>query len=235
MVDFASVTFEPNLGSQGSPDFSTNVAGTHPPFELRFYDQAVTALLTTSADSWPSVSLPSTVQGVDYAYAFIDDTDGHGVLGNGGDPEAFSVAHYLWGRWHWDGTGTMGSAPRFTAWPSTLRETITRGDGSILGGELNDTNSFSYYKATAYGSFGAPGSGPAAPAATDGSVGAVTPGVGTWSVWQGLMGDLDWIVANATPAPTTDDTWYVMVHPYVGPHLLGNLYTAVLDFIYVYV
>lgn len=234
MVDFASITFTPNIGSQGSPDWSENIAGTHPPFELRFYDSAVTALLTTSADSWPQVNLPTTVQGVDYAYAFTDDTTGFGVLGNGGDPEAFTLAHYLQYRLNWDGTGTFGAAPVFTAYPSTDLHTITRGDGSILGGNLTDTNSFSYYKATAYGSFSAPGSAPAAPNATDGSIGAVTPGSAAWSAWQSLMGDLDWIVANATPAATTAGVWYFMIHPFVGPHLFGNVYTPPFAARYVY-
>jgi hypothetical protein len=234
MSSFVSIKYEPNVGSQGTPDWTHDLIGAAK--ELRFHDTGLVPL-TTAAGSWPNITQPSAAIGIDYSYAFTTDTTGYGVLGNGGPPEAFTNAHYLQYRWHWDNTGSFASAPVMTCYEGTAHVKVVRGNASIPGGETHDTGTpaRSYLKAAAWGAVGAASGAPGtSPSATSGSTGAVTPGAGAWSAWQGLMGDEDWIAANFTPAATVDNFWNVMLHPYAGPYLVPGELVPVLSFKFTY-
>jgi len=222
MTAFGSITFEPNVGSQGSPDWSHNlVGGAGSGKELRFYDSDAAGLAIGSL-AWPFITQPASAQAIPYAYAYTTDTTGYGVLGNGGNPAAFTISNYLQYRWHWDAVGTFAAAPLTTCYHSSLRTDLSRGDGTIPGGAVPDTGAAtarSYLKGAAWGAVGTPSGAPSgAPTATDGSTGAVTAGPGAaWSAWQGLMGNIDWIVAGFTPAGAAANWWNVMLEMFLGP------------------
>lgn len=221
MVDFTSIQLQVNVNTNASPSWQDQI-GTNK--ELRFLDVSTGGLTTPSA-SWPYVTRPSTTQGVDYVYAYSADAVGLGVLGAGGAPTAFDRTKYLWGRWHWDNTGTFASAMVITCYASTAHAAITRGDGSILGGHATDTSATarSYIKCVIFGRVGSAGAPAAAPGAdplvTDGATGAVSPTAGAnWSAWQGLQGDNDWLASIFTPAPTTADDLYEIMRMFDGPN-----------------
>ncbi len=231
MADFSTIEYQANTGTNGTPVW-TNVLGAGR--SLRFSDSAAAGLATAAA-AWPNITRPASTAIVSYAYAFTADTTGLGVIGNTGAPTAFSITNELMYRWHWDNVGTFASAPIFTMYASTAHASITRGDGSILGGHATDTGATarSYYKGNAFGrvvSAGAPAADPSnAPAVTDGSTGAATPSAGAnWLTnFQSLQGDNDYIQFPSTPAATTADQWNTMLVPFVGPNLSAGVYSAV--------
>lgn len=246
MPDFTSLRLQVNTGSQASPtwtDVPAYTAGAGQ--ELRWSDTA-TGLRTTGNAAWPYVTRPGTTQGVDYLYVFTADTTGLGVVGSGAspqDPSAFSNNSYLQARWNWDNTSSFASAPITTAYPTNAHGSITRGDGSVLGGHATDTGATarSYLKANAFGrvtSAGAPAAAPAnAPVVTDGATGSASPTAGAnWLTnYQGLMGDTDYITAPFTPAGTTADQWNVMLRLFTGPNMTPGTLTWAISLKYSWV
>ena len=238
MSDFTAFDFLVNTGSQATPTW-TDILGANQ--ELRFHDTS-TAGLTTASAAWPFMTRPTSgTAGVDYAYAYTADAVGLGVLGSAGAPTAFANASYLQGRWSWDNVGTFASAPILTAYPTTAHGSVSRGDGSLLGGHATDTGGTarSYLKSNAYGS-GATTQVPAAapgavPAVTDGATGALTPGAGAWLAnYQGLQGDNDWILYGSTPTATTAQVLYQMFRLFTGSNMLAGTHLPVLSCRYTY-
>jgi hypothetical protein len=163
VADFTTLNHEVNTGTLGSPTWTVVSGGSNK--EIRFSDVSSAGLATASA-SWPFMTRPAATGGVDYAYAFTADTTGLGIIDAGSNvPTAFSNANYLFGRWNWDALGTFASAPIFTAYPTTGHGSISRGDGSVLGGHATDTGATarSYLKANAFGRVDSAGAPAAAP------------------------------------------------------------------------
>lgn len=240
MADFTTLSFEVNTGTQGSPSYTAVQGGSNK--EVRFSDVSNAGLSTASA-SWPFMTRPAATGGVDYAYAFTADTTGLGIIDAGSNvPTAFSNNNYKFARWNWDNVGTFASAPIFTAYPTTGHGSISRGDGSILGGHATDTGSTarSYLKGQGFGrveSAGVPAAAPSnAPTVTDGTTGAVNPTAGAnWLTnWQSLQGDNDWIVFPSTPAATTADKWPVMFRLFTGPNMSPGTLVPVMACKYTY-
>lgn len=237
MADFTSLIAEANRGSTGTPAWESVLGANR---EIRWHDTSTAGVATASA-SWPFMTRPAAVGGVDYAYAYTADTTGHGVYGGGsGQPPAiFATTQYLSFRWSWDNTGTFASAPIITAYPTTAHANPTRDDGSMLGGKVADTGATarSYLKGAHYGSgttTQVPGAGPATPLVTDGATGTVTVGAGSWSAWQGLMGDLDYLTYGSTPTATTAQVLYFMLRLFTGPNMSAGTHVPVLSFKYTY-
>lgn len=242
MSDFTSLIYQLNTGTNGTPTWTTvPAAGAGTGLELRFAD--VNTAGSTASASWPAVTRPSSPAGVDYLYVFTANTVSLGSLGGGTSvPAAFSNSNYMHSRWNWDNTGTFGSAPIFTAYPTTAHGSITRGDGSLLGGHASDTGATarSYLKGAMFGrvvSSGAPAAAPGtSPAVTSGTTGSVSPSAGAnWSTWQGLQGDNDYLTFPSTPAATTADQLNTMVRLFVGPNLTAGTLTGVVSMKYTYV
>lgn len=241
MADFTSLTLEANTGTQGTPSWS-NVLGAGR--ELRWSDGSSVSLSTASA-SWPYTTRPTSgTGGVDYAYAFTADTTGLGIINAGSNvPTAFSNSNYHQERWNWDNTGTFASAPIMTAYPTTGHGSITRGDGSILGGHATDTGATarSYLKGNLFGrvsSAGAPAAAPAnAPAVTDGTTGSVSPTAGAnWLTnYQSMQGDNDYATFAATPAATTADQIECILRLFMGANMNTGTHTPVVSMKYTYV
>lgn len=238
MADFTSLVLEANTGSQGSPTW-TSITGVNK--EVRWSD--VSTQSNVASASWPYTTRPTSgTAGIDYAYAFTADATGNGVLGNTGAPTAFTNNSYLQFRWNWDNLGTFASAPIFTAYPSNAHGSISRGDGSLLGGHASDTGATarSYLKGNAFGrvtSAGAPGAAPAnAPVVADGSTGAATPSAGAnWLTnYQSMQGLNDWIAFPSTPAAVTADQWNVMMRMFMGANETPGIYTFVITLSYTY-
>jgi hypothetical protein len=240
MADFTVLTFDANDGNNGTPNW-VNVLGTPPAKELRFSDSSAQANVASA--SWPYTTRPASgTAGVDYAYAFTADTTGQGVdSGATSVPAAFTRATYLQTRWNWDNLGTMASAPIFTAYPTTAHGSVTRGDGSLLGGHASDTGGTarSYLKGLAYGitaSQQTPAAQPSAdPVVTDGTTGTVTTSTGAWSGVQGLQGDNDFITCGDTPPAVTARFWYTMVRLFMGANMSPGLHQPVISLKYTYV
>ncbi len=233
MADFTVFDLEANVGTQAAPTW-TDVLGAGR--EVRWSDSSAQANVASA--SWPFVTRPVAPQGIDYAYAFTADATGEGVLsGAGSAPTAFNNADYNQFRFNWDNVGTFAGAPILTAYPTTGHGTITRGDGSLLGGHATDTGATarSYLKANAFGrvsSAGAPAAAPTnAPAVTDGATGSLSPAAGAnWLTnYQGLMGDNDFITAPFTPAAVTADQWQAMLRLFTGPNMSPGTLTPVIS------
>jgi hypothetical protein len=240
VADFTTLNHEVNTGTLGSPTWTVVSGGSNK--EIRFSDVSSAGLATASA-SWPFMTRPAATGGVDYAYAFTADTTGLGIIDAGSNvPTAFSNANYLFGRWNWDALGTFASAPIFTAYPTTGHGSVSRGDGSVLGGHATDTGATarSYLKGNAFGrvdSAGAPAAAPAnAPTVTDGATGAVTPSAGAnWATnYQGLQGDNDWLAFPSTPAATTADKWSHIFRLFTGPNMSPGTLVPVMSLKYTY-
>lgn len=172
---------------------------------------------------------PAATQSVPYIYDFTADTTGNGSYGAGAgnNPATYSNNNYLQSRWNWDNTGTFASAIITTAYNDSSHNSPTvRGGGAILAGHATDTGATarSYLKANFFGrvdSGGAPAAAPTnAPVVTDGSTGAATPSAGAnfLTNYQGLMADVDWILAPFTPAAVTADKWTGQICLFTGPN-----------------
>jgi hypothetical protein len=228
---------EVNVGNTASPSY-VDVLGANR--EVRWHDTSTVSLTTPSA-SWPYVTRPTSgTAGIDYAYAATADTTLEGIYsGAGTAPAAFANGDYLWGRWNWDAVGTFASAPIFTAYPTTAHGSISRGDGSLLGGHASDTGATarSYLKANALGQVGAATAAPSnAPTVTDGSTGSVSPTAGNnWLTnYQGLMGDSDYISFPSTPAATTAAVWHAICRLFTGANMTPGTYANTLSLRYTY-
>jgi hypothetical protein len=240
MADFTTIRLEGNTNTVGAPNWIDLSGANH---EVRWSDQADKHDVASA--SWPAMMRPGAATIVDYTYAYTADAVGDGFISqNGGvDTPAWSKDNYLWARWWWDNVGTHGTAPVFTAYPSDAHGSITRNDGTLLGGSA-DTDSggtqYSYLKGNAYGqvvSTAAPAAGPAnAAAVDDGAEGGVSPTAGAnWLTnFQSLMGDNDWITAPFTPAATTEDQWNIHFALFTGPNMTAALYQVVLTLKYTY-
>jgi hypothetical protein len=230
MADFTTLTMEANDKTIGTPNWV--VVGPTANHEVRWSDSATQHNVASA--SWPAMIRPGSTTLVSYTYAYTADATGWGFISNQASPcPAYSKDNYLWARWNWDNLGTFASAPIFTAYPTTGHGTITREDGSLLGGSADTkpgATAFSYLKGNAYGrvdSAGAPGAGPAnAPVVTDGTAGSVSPTAGAnWLTnFQSLQGDNDYITAPFTPAATTADTWSLHFALFTGPNMTPSLY-----------
>lgn len=238
MADFTTIKLQGNTGTQGTPVWTDLNGANH---EARWSD--VSTQSNVASASWPFTTRPTSgTAGIDYAYAFTADATGTGILGNTGAPTAWSNANHAQFRWNWDNLGTFASAPIFTAYPSNAHGSITRGDGSLLGGHASDTGGTarSYLKGNAFGrvdSAGAPAAAPTNDAVvTDGATGALTPTAGAnWLTnYQSLQGDNDWIAFPSTPAGVTADTWRVMMRMFMGANETPGTYTPVVSLRYTY-
>jgi hypothetical protein len=238
VADFTTFRFQLNTGTNGTPvwtDVPASGAGTGQ--ELRFLDVS-TAGATASA-SWPFVTRPTSgTAGIDYLWVFTADTTSLGALGTTSTtPAAFTNASYMQLRLNWDNTGTFASAPIFTAYPTTAHGSVTRGDGSLLGGHASDTGGTarSYLKINAFGrvvSAGAPAAAPTnAPTVTDGTTGTVSPTAGAnWLTnYQGAQGDNDFITAPFTPTAVTADQWNLMIRLFTGANMTPGTHTPVIS------
>ena len=244
MADFTTARFQLNTGSNASPTWtSVPATGAGTGQELRYSDLSTQG--STASASWPAVTRPiSGTAGVDYLYVFTADTTSLGVFGGGtSTPVAYSnTAQYRFLRFDWDNTGTFASAPIFTAYPSNAHGSVTRGDGSILGGHASDTGATarSYLKGNAFGrvdSAGVPAAAPSnAPVVTDGTTGSVSPSAGAnWLTnFQGLQGDNDYITAPFTPAATTADQWSMIIRLFLGANTNAGVSTPVISLRYTY-
>jgi len=166
MADFTTMRFQLNTNTNGSPTWtSVPAAGAGTGQELRYSDLSNQG--STASASWPAITRPSSgTAGVNYLYVFTADTTSLGYLGGGtSTPAAFANSNYRALRLDWDNTGTFASAPIFTAYPSTAHGSITRGDGSILGGHASDTGATAraYLKGNAFGRVDSAGVPAAAP------------------------------------------------------------------------
>lgn len=242
MADFTTFRFQLNTGSNGTPTWTAVPAsGAGTGQELRFSDLSNQG--STASASWPFTTRPTSgTSGVDYLYVFTADTTSLGSIGGGtSTPAAFANSNYMQLRLDWDAVGTFASAPIFTAYPTTAHGSVTRGDGSILGGHASDTGATarSYLKGNMFGrvvSAGAPAAAPgSAPTVTDGSTGSVSPTAGAnWAAWQGLQGDNDYLTAAATPAATTADQLNLMIRLFMGANETPGTYTPVISCKYTY-
>lgn len=244
MTDFTVMRFQLNTGTNASPTWtSVPAAGAGTGQELRFSDLSAQGAVASA--SWPAVTRPlSGTAGVDYLYVFTADTTSLGVFGGGTNtPVAYSnTAQYRFLRLDWDNTGTFASAPIFTAYPSTAHGSVTRGDGSILGGHTSDTGATarSYLKGNAFGrvdSGGVPAAAPTnAPVVTDGTTGSVSPTAGAnWLTnFQSLQGDNDYITFPSTPAATTADQWSMIIRLFLGANTSAGTSTPVISCKYTY-
>lgn len=195
---------------------------------------------------------PASTQLVSYQYAFTADTTSLGYLGSSSNtPAAWANANFNDARWAWDNVGTFASAPIFTAYPTSAHGSITRGDGSLLGGQATDTGATarSYLKGalagqvdgssalasiTSVGNQG-PTTAAATPTVTDGATGAVTPTAGAnWSSSQSLQGDNDYLQAAQTPTATQINAYRMMMDLWTGPNMSTGTYTVVLSCKYTY-
>lgn len=244
MADFTTMRFQLNSGTNASPTWtSVPASGAGTGQELRFSDLSTQG--ATASASWPAVTRPiSGTAGVDYLYVFTADTTSLGVFGGGtSTPVAYSnTAQYRFLRLDWDNLGTFASAPIFTAYPSTAHGSISRGDGTILGGHASDTGATarSYLKGNAFGrvdTAGVPAAAPSnAAAVTDGTTGSVSPTAGAnWLTnFQGLQGDNDWITAPFTPAATTADQWSFIIRLFLGANTVAGVHVPVVSARYTY-
>lgn len=239
MADFTTLTMQGNHGTLGSPVWVE--VGPTANHEVRWSDSATQNGVASA--NWPAMIRPGSTSIVSYTYAYTADATGWGLLSGQASPcPAYAESNYLWARWNWDAVGTFASAPIFTAFPTTGHGSITRGDGSLLGGADPDTgstpNERSYLKGNAFGrvdSAGVPVAGPTnPPAVTDGSTGSVSPTAGAnWLAnFQGLMGDNDYITAPFTPAATTADQWSLHFALFTGPNMTPATYTVVMTLKY---
>lgn len=242
MADFSVARFQLNTNTNGSPTWtSVPASGAGTGQELRYSDLSTQG--STASASWPFMTRPAATGGVDYLYVFTADTTSLGSIGGGtSTPAAFANSNYLLFRFDWDNLGTYASAPIYTAYPSTAHGSVSRGDGSLLGGHATDTGATarSYLKGNMFGrvtSAGAPAAAPTnAPAVTDGSTGTVSPSAGAnWLTnSQGLMGDTDYITFPATPAATTADQINLQLRLFTGPNMSPSTYVNVVSWRYTY-
>lgn len=245
MADFAATTglaLQVNTGTNAAPVWTTlNNGGSGGANELRFNDAATNGAVASA--SWPYMTRPGSTQAVSFQYAFTADTTSLGLWGTTSTtPIAFvqDSTHYLSHRWLWDNLGTFASAPIFTAYPTSAHAAVTRGDASLLGGQTTDTGATqrSYLKGILWGrvtSAGAPTANPTAFTVTDGTTGSLAPTAGAnWSSPQGLMSDLDYLTAAATPAAVTTDSLYLMYDLFTGPNQATGTYTNVISVKYTY-
>lgn len=233
MSDFTTLNLQLNTGSNGAPTW-TAIGQSGTGVEHRFSDSAAQGAVASA--SWPFMTRPGSVQDIPYQYAFSADTTSLGYLGGGTNtPIAWANTNYNDIRINWDNLGTFASAPILTAYYTTGHASITRGDNDILGGNTTDTGATarSYVKANLWGrvtSAGGPGAAPSnAPVATSGATGSLSPTAGAnWMTnYQGLMGDVDYITAAATPAATTADQLPAMIDWWTGPNMLTGTKTPV--------
>jgi hypothetical protein len=237
MADFTTITMKCNDGILGTPHW-VDIGGAST--EVRWSDSNTQKNIASA--SWPAMNRPAATAIVSYTYAYTADATGNGFLSNQGaiDCPAFDEGNYLWAKWSWDNVGTFASAPIFTAYPTTAHGSITRNDGSLLGGKIADTGGtgYSYMKGNAFGRVGSAGEPAAAPAnapvVTDGTVGSVSPTAGAnWLTnFQSLQGDNDYITAPFTPAATTADTWSLEFALFTGPNMTPATYTVVMTLKY---
>lgn len=236
MADFALLTLEGNHGTTAAPVWvALGGANTSARWSHDATQKNVASI------NWPTMLRPGATTIVSYTYVYSADAIGDGFYADGGDCPVYSKDNYLWARWHWDAVGTFGTAPIFTAYPSTIHGAIVRQDGSLLGGSVDTkpgASAFSYLKGNAWGrvdSAGAPGAGPAAaPVVTDGTVGSVSPAAGAFWLanYQSLQGDNDYITAPFTPAATTDNKWSLHFALFTGPNQATATYQVVMTLRY---
>ncbi len=224
MANFTTITLDINTNTNGSPTWTPIGAAST---EVRWSDQSGQTAVASA--SWPAMVRPVATQIVPYMYAYTADAVGLLALG-----ATYALSNYNQCRWNWDNLGTFASAPIWTAYASSAHGSISRGDGSLLGGHASDTGGTarSYLKCNAYGISGETPSGVPSNASvvTDGSTGSLATSTGAWLTnFQGLQGDNDYVVAGATPAATTAGTWPGMLVLYTGPNVTPSTWTPVIS------
>jgi hypothetical protein len=244
VADFTTVRLACNTVTLCAPTWTPIGAANT---EVRWSDVG-TGLLSTASASWPAMIRPASTANVAYTYAYTADAVGLGLIGTAGNPPVFVNTNYLWARWDWDNVGTYASAPIFTAYYTTGHSSPTSrnpgaGIDNLLDGNATDTGATarSYLKANMFGRVvtgGAPAAAPAnAPVVTDGTTGALSPTAGAnWCTnYTGLMADLDYLQAAATPAATTADQLNVIFALFTGPNMdPANPYTFQLSWKYTF-
>jgi hypothetical protein len=235
MSDYTTVGLGYNTGTDAAPTWTgTELApgGTSGANELRWCGPGAGGA-TTGSGSWPGFARPGAAQAVPELWAFTADTTGLKVTTYDGTNGKARVL-----RWHLDNTGTMASAPQFSAFATSALPTPVPGsqptspssDGSgIVNGQATDTGNTSYLKANAYGvglTSGGVQQTPSAGAAgttvtaTSGTAGAVTPGSAAWlATWQSLQGWTQYIRGGQTWQALTAGYWYFSLILFSGPNL----------------
>jgi len=209
-----------NTGTQGAPVWTPLTTTAQ---EWRY---ASTRQTNVASASWPQETRPASgATQLAFLHCYTADAVGDQVVGT------FALTNYMMAQWA-NSAGTFASAPVLTAYPSSAHGSITRGDGSMLGGHPTDTGATarSYLKGLAYGQWGqAPAAAPAgAPGASDGTTGGITPASAAWQAsWQGLQGDNDFIQAGATPGAA--GAWYFLLALFMGANETPGLWQPVLS------
>lgn len=237
MADFTTFTLQGNTGTQATPVWTSLAnGGSAGANELRFSDLSTQGAVASA--SWPNTTRPGATSATtfQYQYYFTADTTSLGYISTSSTtPTAWANSNYNDKRWNWDNLGTFASAPIFTMYPTNAHGSVSRGDGSPLGGHATDTGGTarSYFKGNGFGrvtSAGAPAAAATnAPVVTDGATGVLTPTAGAnWLTnYQGLQGDNDWIAFPSTPAAVTADSWPVMLMLFCGPNMATGTYSAI--------
>lgn len=247
MADFISIKLQANTGaSDVSPTWTDLPFGTANN-ELRANLSGNGATTTTASASWPAMLKPSSgATLVDQLWLFTADTTGSQITTYDG-----TGSHYNQLSINWDNTGTFASAPLISAWASNTLPAASPGtqnspgDGSnIVNGTSAESSSRSLIKATVYG-FGVNASGvadnPSAnmgtnPTVTSGTgAGAVTTTASTWTAWQDLQGNVDWISNGAIPQGTTAGSWNLLLAMYLAASMIGGTEVPVLGISYTWI
>ena len=243
MANYTQLHIQGNDNTDGSPNWvpggGSPTAGLS---EIRWGSAGISA--NTASASWPLYDRDASVTVIPMVYQYTAD-----AVGNNYDSytTASPITHILQNRIYGDNTGTMGSAPIITGYPTTAHGSITPGDGSLLGGHATDTSSTSYLKGAAYGQNSssastwndAPGAAPGGSVTgTTGSAGAIAPSNGTsWSAWQSLQGDTQYLQSNNTPtaaSATSGFLWYFVLRLYNGPNMTTGTLVPVASLRYTY-
>lgn len=238
---------ETNSGSNASPTW-TSIMGAGG--EIRWID-ANTDLHTTGNAAWPQMTRPGSATLVGYLWGFSADTTGYGAPSSGSSPYipiVLAAPPTTWNqlRWNNSASGTYASAPILTAYKGTGdRSSVSAGDGSLLGGSADTSNS-SYLKGNAYGfAFATTPQTPSAaptgsfPTAADHTAGSVATSTGAWqnggAKWQDLCADANYITSGgASWDGASGKVWHFMVAQFTGPNMTPGTLTPTVALKYSY-
>lgn len=242
MSNFTVIKLQANTGTDASPVWSDFLFGTAG-YELRFCSVGAGTASTPSA-SWPTFPHPIEVVVVPEAWLFTSDTSGTKITVYDG-----TGAHYNQFRISADNTGTLASAPTFSAYADNTFPADSPGtqpgspntSSAVINGS-SETGNTSYLKAAFYGvglTSGGVADNPSSnygtnPTATSGTAGALTTSQGAWSGWTSLQGTDQYIANGQTPKATTAWTWNFLLSLMAGPLEEGGVLTPVLALEYSY-
>lgn len=232
MGDFTTIQLKANTGTDASPTWTAvTFGGSSGLNELRFANSGASG--TTGSASWPYIVRPSSgTSTVSQCWAFTSSDNSGGLQTTyTGDNTKANVF-----RWDWDATGTMVAAPQFSLFASSAHAAPTQGDNSIVGGNSTDTNSMSYMKINAYGSYstsnlaaGSVGTNPSATTGNQGTSGVNTCIANDWlnthGSWQDAQGWLHCVVGTGTPTTAGDWPWTAVL--FIGQGMSTGTFTPV--------